>query len=307
MQSTFISLPQDVLLHIYSFLPHHTLTTLAVVSKRFGALAETQIWTDIEFHQGGYHESTAELKNPPPVVAPYSRRYHNREQCTRWQSPYWNGQRSKASSFFTMLEVIARQDLEHAKELGSRVRTLCTVLDWMNHPTWATEFVKLEYTWNIFPLFLSLTRLELHGVWEPSKDGHGRSFDMHAPPLSQLRYLKLFGYFPQGFMRYTLRSAPTLERLELGVLNAPVGYNSADDRRNPPPSWKPATERNSDDNTDLYNDKDDTDIFNIGEIAPRPMPLFPTARCLRFRNSDTFIYASRPCAMKIILCAGCGR
>lgn len=268
MQRSLESLPQKLLLHIYSFLGHHSLTRLATVSKSFGALAETLIWTDIELHAPGYHESSSELKDPPPVVAPEDRRYHRKEGST-CQREYGSSWSMKAGSFFWMLDMTARTDLERAKALASRVRSLCTVLDWMNPPRWLTTHARLEFQWNIFPLFTNVELLELYGCWEPYKDGHGQSFDGSTAPLTKLRSLKLFGHLPQNITQYFLQSGPTLERLELGVLDAPVDSYSILQRRNPPPGWRPRKDGED------FDYSSDTDSLYGEQIAPRPLPMFP--------------------------------
>ncbi|KAK6064216.1 hypothetical protein SCUP234_13101 [Seiridium cupressi] len=269
MGPTLGTLPKELLLHVYSFLSSHDLAQLATVSKGFGPLAETLIWTDVELHCSGYHESTRQSWDLSATAAPAARRYHPDQG--RWA--HGHGHRLKAESLFWLLDLAARSDIEHTKQLVSRIRSLCTVLSWLNPPTWVNKPDRLEFTWNIFPLMTNLERLELHGGWKPYHDGEGRSFDESAAPLASLRDAKLFGYLPASFVRYILRSAPTLERLELGVLDAPVGCNLKADgsRENPPPGWKPRSERDEEDD----DNSDDDDSLNGEQIAPRPLPLFP--------------------------------
>ncbi|KAH6645256.1 hypothetical protein BKA67DRAFT_107321 [Truncatella angustata] len=274
MALSLAGLPRELLLHIYSFLTPHDLAHIASASKSLGTLAEILIWDDIELHAPGYHESSCELKDPPPVVPPEARRYHSNPGT--WA--YGGVLERKAASLFWMLDLAARSDLPRVKLLLSRVRSLCTVLDWMNCPDWVPqppkvpEHPKLEFTWSIFPLFSNLERLELHGSWEAYWDGHGRAFDSSAPPLAALRSVKLFGYLPGNVVRYILRSAPTIENLQLGVLDAPVGCNLAPSgrRQNPPPRRKGQLESDEDGDDETTDD----DSLDGDEVAPRPLPLF---------------------------------
>lgn len=218
-------LPRELLLHTFSFLTPHDYAQLARVSKSIGALANTSIWTNIDLHVSNRHDYTT---------------------------------RVKVASLFWMLGLMARHNAERAKQVVSRVRSMRVIMDSMSRPSWPDmeRGTEIEYTWGMFPMFSNLQSLDLNSQWGEYQNGSEWAPHDSTPALPALRSAKLFGYFPPGFVQYILRSAPTLEWLELGVLDEPMDSEQL-------------AELNSDD------DVSDFDSSGGEVIAPRPLPLFP--------------------------------
>ncbi|KAH6993000.1 hypothetical protein EDB82DRAFT_426420 [Fusarium venenatum] len=219
------SLPSEILLQIFHQSPPQELCRLSFVCKRLGFIASSCLWRDIELHERGYHESSAEITHSPPYrTAP---RHYNDSSRRGWQSDIC----IRAEKLFALLQSLHAHDEARLKQLASRVRSLCTVIE----PSWQSEVDRLSHPisiWNILPYFTRLESLELHGSSVALRHGN---VDLHlrdAQPLANLKFARLFAYIPRYVATYVLRSNASLERLELGMLDAPklggVGIDSVD-------------------------------------------------------------------------------
>ncbi|KAF6806974.1 hypothetical protein CSOJ01_08478 [Colletotrichum sojae] len=204
--SSLGSVPNEVLLNIIQLLNAHDLSRLSLASKRLNALSQPLLWNDIELHAAGYHECSAELKDPPPFRSPSERFY----QGTRR-----NDVIEKAKKLFEMLAKVNTKDPERAREILARVRHLCTVVD---SPFVADTLIQL------LPHFQNLKTLELHGTYSCCESE--ATSEPPYPALPNLRFVKLFGYMPRALVRLVLQSGTALERLELGALDRPVSSSS---------------------------------------------------------------------------------
>lgn len=256
------TLPAELLDIIFALLLTADLASLATVSKRLGALAETRLWTDVEFHPLGYHDVEFRPGRPPPALL---RRQEHPTPALRTFGPDLE---DKAFCFFnTLLSEEARA--AGAASPAARVRTLCTATPNLRdrRPEGAPG------QWSVFPEFVNLETLEIHATDDALQDVVGAPFDLSAPALPRLRSAKLEGYVPRGFVQYILRSAPTLQRLELAVLDAPVARSDEE----------PASATSSDSEDSSTQD----DHLPRGcSIAPRPLSFLPAEipsfPCLKF-------------------------
>lgn len=234
--TSLLSLPPEIFLHIASFLPAADQASLCATSKTANDFIEPLLWKNIELHDDdGFHDTSAELKDPPPFTAPSSRRYLPDKSIP-------DGNMSRRIAFFYMLESMYKTDRTRFQHLTARIRSLCTVIDYTQPIALRMRFGYRAYLednnlgnddlmWNLFPHMVNLEVLELHAEW-PGPKYKPTPFDGNLPILSRLRFAKLFGYIPRDFARYViLGSAPTLERLELGLLDRPISQDWREDWR----------------------------------------------------------------------------
>ncbi|KAK7755520.1 hypothetical protein SLS62_002452 [Diatrype stigma] len=230
-------LPHEMLLHVFAHLAPPDLARLSAVSRRVGGIASSLLWTDIELHQRGWHELCDRWRERDelPVPPGDEELAQRRDRCYFPPVPHCGKDggikvhetcNRRANGFFWACGEDSR--------VASRVRTLCTVVSRSvieGEPGDAEDSTPL-LGWGVFAQFTNLERLELHGAWEkPEEDGNADeegdemkerfSGWASAPPLPRLRSAVLYGHLPRNLVRYVLRSAPTLERLELGVLDEP--------------------------------------------------------------------------------------
>lgn len=193
------SLPCEILFQIFCDSSPQELCRLSYTCKRLEAVAGTCLWSEIELHERGYHESSSELSEPPPF-RPNKRFYHGSKR---------NGLQSdmeeRARKLFTSLQTLQTHDKERLKELTGRVKDLCTVLEPSWHPghDGLSNFISVL---NLVPYFTNLESLEIHGRPEGFKSDDTPRPDISASPLSKLRFAKLFGYVPKPVATYILRS-----------------------------------------------------------------------------------------------------
>ncbi|UPK89752.1 hypothetical protein LCI18_000687 [Fusarium solani-melongenae] len=192
------TLPIETILEISSYLSFSQKSKLSRTCKRINALIEPQIWTDIELHGDGYHETRDQIKQPPPFKSPSDRVYIGR---------YRGGWRPERLSPLNILRQLLETDQDRVRKVAGRVRSLCTVIS------------AGDKVWDVLPYFSNLEALELYARWDKIDQV---TPEVDHPPLACLRFAKLFGYIPQAGARWVLRSGPTLERLELGMLDRPL-------------------------------------------------------------------------------------
>ncbi|KAH7155912.1 hypothetical protein EDB81DRAFT_785775 [Dactylonectria macrodidyma] len=226
------AITNELLVLIADYLDHDALARLNRTCKRINAVIEPQIWTKIEFHSNGYHESSAEAKDPPPFTAATLRNY----QTERHPGQYALGHihENKAMTFVNLLQDYHANNQERLKELCSRVKHLCTgvIHEWGQREGYGDdEGDNKTKFWQIIPYFTNLETLEIHG------DNTALPLiidEITAPPLQKLRFTKLFAYVPLQFAQWVMKSAPTLERLDLGLLDRPISTSLANNPENPP-------------------------------------------------------------------------
>ncbi|KAK7408950.1 hypothetical protein QQX98_008894 [Neonectria punicea] len=149
--------------------------------KRFNALVEPILWTDIELHEQGFHESSWELNDPPPFIPTSQRRYHRRQPWGRGQ-----GARDKAAKLFLVLQLLHDEDLNRMQELAKRVKNLCTVIQpdtgpWDEVKQQRQDVIQI---WQLLPFFTNLETLELHGDNYYSSESEKMTPEFTAPPLN---------------------------------------------------------------------------------------------------------------------------
>ncbi|KAF7552410.1 hypothetical protein G7Z17_g4363 [Cylindrodendrum hubeiense] len=261
-KTIFEILPDELLLCVTSWLTPHELARLMRTCKRFNALVEPLLWTDIELHEAGFHESHQELKDPPPLIPTYRRAYHRKQGWGCGQ-----GARDKAAKFFTVLQILHDEDPSRLQELTRRVRNLCSVAQPELKP-WDEangKWLGAVQIWQLLPYFTNLETLELHGDNYYSSKYEEATPEFTMPPLN-LRFAKLFGYIPRSVARWVLRGGGTIERLELGMLDRPIStYGTSE------PEFPPLPEENlaeSDDDESYYGSLCDE------AIVPRPQSGF---------------------------------
>ncbi|TVY60030.1 hypothetical protein Focb16_v003723 [Fusarium oxysporum f. sp. cubense] len=207
------SLPCEILLQIIRDCSPQELCHLSYTCKRLASVAGDCLWRDIEFHEKGYHESSAELNEPLPYKSP-NRFYHDSKR-DGWQSDI----SERAKSLFAMLQALHAHGEGRLREVAGRVKSLCTVIEpqWKPDESSVAEPVSV---WKLLPYFKNLEYLELHGAYETSY--YRELEEIREGPLTKLRFAKLFAYIPRSVSTYVLQSHETLERLELGMLDPPL-------------------------------------------------------------------------------------
>ncbi|KAF4971289.1 hypothetical protein FSARC_1859 [Fusarium sarcochroum] len=269
------NLPTEILLKILSCLDAHDFTKVARTCKRLDDMVEPLIWTDIELHEEGYHESKSELNEPPPVRPADLRPYHPKQGWDRGQ-----GASMKAESLFTMLQSLHKEDPDRLQEITRRVKHLCTVID----PTWRPRTKGYEIidpqdiqVWYLLPYFSNLETLELHGDSSYTQEVEEPVLEITSP-APRLRFAKLSGYLPRAIPAWVLKAGETLERLELGMLDRPISTNLSNDPEfTPLPEEKIARgeKQDSGDNEWVHDDDDDnrSDWGSLWEecVVPRPL------------------------------------
>ncbi|KAM0351102.1 hypothetical protein ACHAPU_002885 [Fusarium lateritium] len=219
-------LPCEILLQIFRSCSPQDLCRLTYTCKRIELAAGTYLWSEIELHGNGYHESSSELSEPLPHKS--RKPFYHGSKKTGWQSDIGK----RAEKLFTSLQTLHARNDERLIELAGRVRRLCTLME----PDWypkQDEVLNPTSVWNLLPYFTSLESLELHGNFNTVLLIDMVS-EISAPPLTKLRFAKLFAYIPRPVAKYILQSGVMLERLELGILDDPiaceVGIGVEDDR-----------------------------------------------------------------------------
>ncbi|KAF4443804.1 hypothetical protein FACUT_1085 [Fusarium acutatum] len=207
------SLPCEILLQIIRDSSPQELCRLSYTCKRLASIAGGCLWRDIELHEKGYHESSAELNEPLPYKSP-NRFYHDSKR-DGWQSDI----SKRAKGLFTMLQVLHAYDKGRLREVAGRVKSLCAVIE----PEWKLDESSVAEpvsVWKLLPYFKNVEYLELHGAYGTSDNREPE--EIQENPLKKLRFAKLFAYIPQAVSTYVLQSRETLERLELGMLDQPM-------------------------------------------------------------------------------------
>ncbi|KAK7409254.1 hypothetical protein QQX98_008564 [Neonectria punicea] len=170
--------------------------------------------------------------------------------------------RIKAEKLFKMFQALHRHDETKLRELASRVKNLCTVVD----PTWRSDADVVDNllpVWYLLPYFTNLETLELHGDWDITEE---TGSDIEGPPLAKLRFAKLHAYLPRAVGTYILRSGAVLERLELGMLDRPISTNLANN-----PDFRPEENLGEDGDSDYGS-------LSGEAVIPRPQgDFFPSS------------------------------
>lgn len=239
-------LPDELLYFLTSLLSTHDITRLIRVSKRFHQLATPRIWRIIELHSKNRHLSR-DINYPAPDT-PNSER------------PYFYSGRSYdhtiSADFFKTLDTIRKEDEHRFKLLAARVRGLCC---------------EVTTSWDMFPYFINLETLDLSCDSYVSHD-FPVLIESETLPLPNLRFVSLFGYIPREFARWALRAGPTLERIELGMLDRPISGTIAYERSNYPlPEDKVL---NSDGDPESSNEDSDYGSLDAEGVCPRPLGSF---------------------------------
>ncbi|GKU22864.1 unnamed protein product [Fusarium langsethiae] len=263
--TTLDSLLSEIILQIFRDSSPQEFCRLSFTCKILGLIASSCLWSDIELHEKGYHESSAEIAHPPSYrTAP--RPYNDSSTCGR-QSDISR----RAETLFKLLQSLHVRDEARLKQLTGRVRSLCTVIE----PSWQFEVNRSANPtsmWSILPYFTRLEALELHGGSNTLNNANNGFRLRDARPLANLKFAKLSAYIPQDVATYVLRSNTSLERLELGMLDDPrsgvVGIDSADNLN--------------------FGGRE------IGGVIPRPLGSFFFDCSPRFRNLK-YLHLCQPC------------
>ncbi|KLP15000.1 uncharacterized protein LW94_4460 [Fusarium fujikuroi] len=253
------SLPYELLLQIIRDSSPQELCRLSYTCKRLASVAGGCLWRDIELHEKGYHESSAELNEPLPHNSP-NRFYHDSKR-DGWQSDI----SERAKSLFTMLQVLYAHDIGRFRHVAGRVKSLCTVIEpeWKPHMSSAAEPVSV---WKLIPYFKNLECLELHGAYGSSD--HRELEEIRGQPMTKLRFARLFAYIPRPISIYILQSQGTLERLELGMLDEPL------------PNTVGISEQDTESHGRLEHQPGGVIPMPLGNFVPNARVSFPNLKCL---------------------------
>lgn len=200
---TLFALSSELLMQIVLMLDYHDRVQLNATCTHLNKIVEPFIWTNLEFHFAGYHESSFELDDPPPHIPVSERAYQHRLK------PEGRGHMqasNKANRFLNLLAMYYMTDRSRLQKICSRVKHLCTGVcyNWHRWMSWPVDYNDTGISfWNILPSFNNLTTLELHADsgYGPSVETKPSSWDIQAPPLPKLCFVKLFGYIPSEVVR----------------------------------------------------------------------------------------------------------
>ncbi|KAF5670069.1 hypothetical protein FHETE_4752 [Fusarium heterosporum] len=259
-------MPYEILYQIFHSCSPQELCCLTYTCKRLELVAGTCLWSEIELHGDGYHELSSELSEPLPHKS--RKPFYRSSKKTGWQSDI----SKRAERLFTLLQTLHARNEDRLIELTGRVRRLCTVIEPNLHPK-QDEVLNLTSVWNLLPYFKNLESLELHGDFDTIKSSNVVS-EIVAPPLTKLRFAKLFAYIPRHVATYILKSGTILERLELGILDEPISCEAGIDAED-------------DQNRDRWD-------ANARGVIPRPLGDFYPQSPLSFPKLK-HLYLCQPC------------
>lgn len=273
-------LPDELVLDIFRFVSAHDLTQVGLACKHLNRIATFLLWTNIELHSEGYHEAATWFVDSSPTTSPPKRRYLSGEPKDARVMP------KKGQALFTTLQQYQADGNSRLSEICARVVSLCTVLVpvWRaGGQFWPGIVSRGVQVWELFPFFTRLEVLELYGdaIYESEYEELLQA--VTAPQLPTLRHAKLFGYIPRPFANWILRSAATLQRLELGLLDRPI---SSRNRHASP--FRPLPEENLSLVADDDNSYEESDYGSLdGDyVIPRPLGQFLPTSAIRSDGSQ---------------------
>ncbi|KAF4981673.1 hypothetical protein FZEAL_2560 [Fusarium zealandicum] len=261
MSSLLGSLPSEIILNIIPHLSVHDLFALCLTCKTTQALAEPLLWNDIELHQERFH-GPSRYQAIPPSYRPASERVYHRTSPEEYLADYVT--ELKAEALFKGLHETRVRDGDRLRTLTAHIRHLCTPVVPFREPCLNAHGVDAMLpVWQLLPFFTKLETLELQASYYLNDEDEKFVPEITAPPLPNLRYVKLFGNIPRAVVRWILRSGATIECLELGLLDRPISSQPHDD-----PAFSPLASEN------LAEDDDDASDYGslIAEcLVPRPL------------------------------------
>ncbi|KPM46218.1 hypothetical protein AK830_g273 [Neonectria ditissima] len=260
-QASLETFPNELVVLIADLLSFDDLAHLCRTCTRMSTIVGPRIWNSIEFHTVTYHMSSAELNEPPPFMPISQQAYHSTSGRRRGQV-----QQAKAEMFVNTLQECHANDQNRLRELCSRVKNVCTGVDCM----WGRRGAGEEriLVWHLLPYFTDLETLELHGDCLNEQSCEQIMGGIVGAPLPRLRFAKLFAYIPREVARWVLKSGPSLERLELGLLDRPISSCVGG-----LPKFKPLVEEKLDPDSDNDSNDDESDFGSLNGEAVIPRPL----------------------------------
>ncbi|CAG8981968.1 hypothetical protein HYALB_00004831 [Hymenoscyphus albidus] len=262
-----ITIPPEIFLQITTHLPHSDLTKLVQVCKYVQTLVEPVLWREIELHREYFHEDV-DLAFDQCKPRPYR---HGMSDETVDMDSYTDDKCAKAAQLF-LVKFDNLGKASHLEQLASHVRWLCLeVKPYQCFDAEGNQSSCWNVCWNAFTKFPNLEYLEIHARYTRFESV---VFDPSASPLKELHTVKLRGYIPKEFIEYLLQRPSSIKKLELAVLDDPIGDSCSTPRINPPRS-------------ELY-ESPSHDVY-----APRPLIFFPGKGIPHFK-SLTHLWLCKP-------------
>ncbi|KAJ7825347.1 hypothetical protein B0H14DRAFT_3874464 [Mycena olivaceomarginata] len=233
----------------------HDLCALMRVNRAFHSLIEPMLYSKMELHRPGYHEH---YQYPDAISSGERRNYHENDAGDYPEDTTWQDSRYTAQAF-DFLKVFENPDGDNIQP-SKACRSLGHDCQLPN-----IEHLELTVGWPYD-----------YKDWDSAAQAFA---SMDHPPLDKLRTVRLRGYLPKEFVRYVCQG-DGYHRLELALLDRPIGSSNANERKNPPPGWKDIESEVDGDawldgeNEDTASDKDSDaeDYENEECVAPRALP-----------------------------------
>lgn len=125
-------------MQIVLLLDYHDRVQFNATCTHLNKIVVSLIWSNIEFHLEGYHESSFELNDPPPYVPVSDRAYHNRRKPEGGEAFKAT---NKAYRFLDVLVMYYMTNQSRLQKICSRVKHLCTGVcyNWQHWRSWPVE------------------------------------------------------------------------------------------------------------------------------------------------------------------------
>ncbi|KAH7316822.1 hypothetical protein B0I35DRAFT_434060 [Stachybotrys elegans] len=251
MASPLESIPLETLDHILSFLPIGEVARLARTSKHLSIIVTPLLWSDIHFGYTGWSQHDPTVFRPPHKYA-----FHD------------DPPEADRDALLEVLLTLHKSDPDRMQALTARVKHLGGYMEHVWSPFQNRETGEISVdtipSWHLIPYFSNLETLDLCAGYF---SGTGKEIflppiDATAPALPRLRAVRLFGYIPRTAAQFILKSGPTLEHLELGLLDRPICEGN----------FPPLPEEN----LNLSSDESGSDYGSLFgyEMIPRPLGNF---------------------------------
>lgn len=290
MSPQFGALPTEVEACILSYLDYYDLVQLERTSKHFYHSVIPLLWNEVEIHRPSLHEQILFKETFNYQVATESGRAKNYikpmypDDSFRLDNLY----AEMATRFLRTFDPPQGTDLgltniTHREQVAKRIRSLCMDVAYRNE-IW-DEFANAPLTHIpnillIFSQFQNLESLDLTFQWPYDRECWDKSTEVLSTKLDEihrlqkLRVLRLRGYVPAPFVRWSCSAANKLIELELAILDRPIGSTLCYERVNPPlKSRRNNAENTNDDDTSVIDEESDSgsEDFDHEQIAPRPL------------------------------------
>ena len=203
------------------------------VSKRFSATVESVLWRKIDLHPNSWHD-TYNFKELGKHDAALELPYDDGDPVTGDEMRDLPKNSLAGQQSHKLMEILSpkfNSDTTRREALASRIRWLCIPVKVSGI---FTSDVYVPDPWNSLASLKNLEYLSISGYWTKERRPHPFQEPHHT--LNKLRTLKLRGYIPPEFVRFSCKNSATITELQLAVFDDPIGTANTVSRSNPPPT-----------------------------------------------------------------------